>query len=116
MENPSAILNAFDRAMRLSADLARGFSVDEIAMVEAAWHAGTDRLASYGWVVALKSGRRLYLEYSIDESGAAAVDDLHLVDLRPDQAYPPSEDVRGVSWYRPDDLNRHLGSTGGRLH
>lgn len=102
--------------MRLSAALDRGFSVDEIAMVEWAWHAGRDRLSSYGWVLTLKSGRRVYLEYALDEAGAAAVDDLHLVDLRPDQAYPPSEDVRGVSWYRPDDLNRRLGSTGGRLH
>jgi hypothetical protein len=103
-------ISAFLRALALSRERGASISADHIALVETAWTIPDTVVSSYGWVLVLKSGCRLYLKYTLDDTGgAAATEELELVDLRPDEVYPTLDDDTGVSWYRPDDLNRQLG-------
>lgn len=97
-----ADLTAFLRALELSAereDGSTGVDVDEIALVESAWQIPDTVVSSYGWVLALEDGRRLYLEYTLDDSGPGAVnEELEIRELQPDEAYPVLDDDAGVFW------------------
>jgi len=101
-------LSAFLRALDLTRESEVPVDADDIAVVETAWTIPDTVVSSHGWVIALKGGRRLYLEYTLDDITSAA-EELALIDLRPDQVYPTLDDDTGVFWYRPDDLNRQLG-------
>jgi len=72
-------------------------------------------VSTYGWVLALKNGRRLYLKYTLNGTEAGA-EQLEIATLHPEQPYPALEDDAGVIWYRPDHINQHLGLRGPRLH
>jgi hypothetical protein len=43
-------------------------------------------------------------------------EELTLTELRPDETYPTLDDDSGVFWYRPDQLNLHLGIRPPSLH
>jgi hypothetical protein len=94
----------------------RLISAGGIALVESAWQIPDTVVSSCGWVLALKDGRRLYLEYTIDDTAPGLPEELEVVELRPDETYPALEDDAGVYWYRPDHLNAHLGITPPALH
>jgi hypothetical protein len=77
-------------------------------------------VSSFGWVVALRDGRRLYLEYTLsdiegDVEGEPE-EELMIAPLAAGQEYPVLNDSTGVFWYRPDHINDHLGLEGPRLH
>jgi hypothetical protein len=115
---PSVDLTAFRRALELGAVPDRGFgvSVDDIALVESAWQVLDTIVSSHGWVLALKSGRRLHLEYTIDRTRRGAPEELEIAVLRPEQSCPTLEDDTGICWYRPDHINAHLGIIPPSLH
>jgi len=106
-------LTAFRRVLELGGvpDHGFGVSVDDIALVESAWQNLNTVVSSHGWVLALKNGRRLHLEYTLDRAGRGAPEELAIAVLHPEQSRPTLEDAAGVCWYRPDHLNAHLGIT-----
>lgn len=109
-------LAAFLRALFLAGEVARGLDAHDIALVEAARSIPDTAVPSHGWVLALKDGRRVYVEYTLADSGGRLAEELETTDLRPEQTYPELEDDTGVVWYRPDHLNHHLGLTPASLH
>ena len=111
-------LAAFLRALELSEGSGRGhIDADEIALVETAWEIPDTVVSSHGWVVSLQDGRRVHFEYAIDNTRSGGVtEELTLTELGPDEAYPTLDDDTGVFWYRPDQLNQHLGITPPSLH
>ena len=113
-----ANLTAFLRALELGAVPEGGFGVsaDDIALVESAWQIPGAVVSTYGWVVALKNGRRLRLEYTREGAQRGAPEELEIAPLRPGQPCPASDDDATVRWYRPCHLNAHLGITPPSLH
>jgi hypothetical protein len=111
-------LAAFLRALKLGAvpDAGFGVSVDDIALVESAWRNLDGAVWSHGWVVALKDGRRLHLEYTLDSTRRSGPEELEIAMLRPEQSGPTLEDDAGVYWYRPGDINAYLGIAPPSLH
>jgi len=108
-------LTAFIHALELSAE--GGYlDADDIALVESAWQIPDAVVSSYGWVLALKGDRRLYLEYTIDDTAPGMPEELDLIELRPDQTYPALKHDGGVYWYQPDHINAHLGIRPPALH
>ena len=104
-------LQHFLNAVLAAAKTAGGFGLDEVARVDEAWEITDSVLSSNGYVVALADGRRVYLEYTMDDMGAGTVEAIEIVPLaagmeRPDLA----ETAHGVSWYRPDHLNDYLAA------
>ena len=109
-------LTAFLRAIALSAELEPGIDVDEIALVEAAWQIPDTVVSSHGWILALRDGSRLYLEYTLDDSRPGAREEVALARLDAETVYPNLENDARVFWYRPDHINAHLGITPPPLH
>ena len=104
-------LQHFLNAVLAAAKTAGGFGLDEVARVDEAWEITDSVLSSNGYVVALADGRRVYLEYTMDDMGAGTVEAIEIVPLaagmeRPDLA----ETAHGVCWYRPDHLNDYLAA------
>jgi len=111
-----ADLTVFLRALQLAGERALGIRAEDIALVEAAWSIPDTVVSSHGWVLALEDGRRVHLEYTLDDSRRGAPEELTLTQLRLDETYPAMENDAGVLWYRPEHINRHLGIGGPSLH
>jgi hypothetical protein len=86
-----------------------GFDLEKVRYVEAAWGFVDGDLASFGWVVAMRNGRRLYLEYTIDDTEKGRPEDLSVTTLAEGQTYPELDDNAGGYWYQPTRINEHLG-------
>jgi hypothetical protein len=86
-----------------------GFALQEVQYVESAWQIIDGDLGSFGWVVAMRDGRRLYLEYTVDDTKDERPEDLSVTPLGEGQDYPDLENSAGVYWHRPDHINEHLG-------
>ena len=113
---PAADLTAFLRALELAGETGLPLRAEDISLVESAWSIPDTVVSSHGWVVALKDGQRFHLELTEDDSPAAGREELKLTEMRPHETYPELDDDRGVFWYWPDHINRHLGLTGPSLH
>lgn len=88
-----------------AADLARtcdeGFELGRIREIEAAWQIADLDHGSFGFILAMTDGRRLYWRYTSDDPDAGRIEDLEETELAASER-PPG------NWYRPDRLNRHL--------
>lgn len=118
-ESSNAVdLATFLRALTLGAVPGNdyGVTIDDIALVESACRIFETAVPSYGWVLVLKDGRRLYLEYTLDDTRRESPEELQIAPLRPEQSGPAFRHGTGVHWYRPDHINAHLGITPPRLH
>jgi len=109
-------LTAFLRALAPSAELEPSVDVDEIAVVESAWQIPHTVVSSHGWVLELRDGKRLYLEYTLDDSRPGARKEVAMTPLDAETVYPDLENDAGAFWYRPDHINAHLGITPPPLH
>jgi hypothetical protein len=103
------------RAFYLSSE-AGYIDADDIALVEPAWEISDTLVSSYGWVIALKRGQRLYVEYTLDDSAPGLPEELEVVELADAETYPALETETGVTCYRPNHINAHLGITPPALH
>jgi len=83
-----ADLTAFLRALGLCAEVGRLISAGDIALVESAWQIPDTVVSSYGWLLVMKDGHRLYLKYTPDDSRPGAPEEMELIDLRADEPYP----------------------------
>ena len=83
-----------------------------LAIVEAAWRTST--CSMFGWVFALMSGQRFYLEIEVPDSESERVADVEMTRLAAQQRYP--DELEEAAWYRPNNINRHLGLAGPFVH
>jgi hypothetical protein len=88
------------------------FDVRALAIVEAAWRTST--CSMFGWVFALMSGQRFYLEVEVADIESERVADVEMTRLAAQQRYP--DELETCAWYRPNDINRHLGLAGPFVH
>jgi hypothetical protein len=107
----ASVLGYFCEAVDLIASIAHGFRIADIAFVPWAWQIIDGPLSSFGWVVRLRGGRRLYLQYVVDEAGRSAPEQLVVRPLQAGEETPVLDDP-GVRWFEPRHVNRFLGLTG----
>jgi hypothetical protein len=109
VEQIAADLAYFLRAAQLAPAIEDDFALANVRCLEAAWQINDMDHTTFGWVVALRDGRRLYLEYTMDDAEAGRPEDLHVTALQDSQAYPELERWEPVHWYVPDHINDYLG-------
>ena len=107
----SGVIDYFRAAIALTASTGHGFGLDEVVYVPWAWQIIDGSKVSFGWVVRLRGGRRLYLQYRVDESGRRAPQDLVAWPLAPGEEHPVLSDP-GVHWFEARHVNRRLGLSG----
>src|SRR4051794_14135795 len=100
-------LNAFLRACELAPSIDPNFHSRLVQLVVSAWQMPSK--SAFGWVVAMKDHRRLYLEYTLEGEGERSVEDLSITALGAGDAYPMLEKGPGLCWYRPTHINHRLG-------
>jgi len=108
IEQIAADLACFLRAAQLAPAIDGDFALAKVSRLEAAWHADDMDDATFGWVVALSDGRRLYLEYTMDDAEAGRPEDLKATSLSDGQPYPDLDRREGVQWYEPNHINDYL--------
>jgi len=82
---------AFLQAVTLAADEPNGFKAGAVMMVEAMWGAMDAEWSIYGFVVALTSGRRIYLQI-IDDYG-------DVLDMLATDRTPSLQGLGAVHWH-----------------
>jgi len=95
----------FVRAADLARTLDESFELAWISEIEAAWQSADLDHGSFGFVLAMADGRRLYWLYVSDDAGAGRPEDLEIVELTPGETpVPPAS----AHWYDSVSLNRRL--------
>jgi hypothetical protein len=102
-----ADLIAFLRACGLGPSIEPDFHSNLVQLVVSAWQ--MPNKSAFGWVVAMKNHRRLYLEYTLEGEGERTVEDLSISALGVPDAYPMLGKGVDVRWYRPTHINQRLG-------
>jgi hypothetical protein len=110
-ELEASVMGYFREAVELTSSAAHCFRLADVAFVPWAWQIIDGHLASFGWVVRLRGGHRLYLQYVVDEAGRRAPEDLVVRPLEPGQEFPILSDP-AVHWFEPRHVNRFLGLSG----
>ena len=108
-DNQPINVTSFLRACALAPTVDASFDPSDVTLIESAWQILDMAVSSFGWVVAMTGGRRLYLEYTLDDTKQGAPEELEVIPLAAGEPYPTLEDGAGVYWYRPDHINKHLG-------
>jgi hypothetical protein len=104
-----ADLQHFLNAMLIAAEAEGGFGLDDVARVEEAWEIADAVITSHGYVVALADGRRVYLEYTTDDTVGEMTEEIDIEPLAPGMERPDlAETGRGVYCYRPDHISLYL--------
>ena len=106
-----SVLGYFREAIALSASTAHGCRLPDVVFVPWAWQIIDGSRASFGWVVRLRGGRRLYLQYMVDEAGRGEPQDLVVRPLGPGEERPVLNDP-AVHWFEARHVNRRLGLSG----
>jgi hypothetical protein len=109
VEQIAADLACFLRAAQLAPTMQSDFALAKVGRVEAAWQVDTLDDATFGWVVAMRDGRRFYLEYTMEDAEAGRPEEFQVSALPDGRTYPELDRALGVHWYTPDHINKHLG-------
>jgi len=92
-----------------AADLARTadetFKLAWIAEIERAWQIVDLDHGSYGFILAMADGRRVYWRYTSEDAGAGRPEDFEATELAAGETPAPPDDA---AWSRPDLLNKRL--------
>ena len=108
MANDPLDLTQFLAAAEAMVDDENGFDLDEVLAVEEAWEQEDDEFVMHGYIVALRNGDRLYVEYqtAVDDEEEA---ELTVIPLEEGMDRPElGEDREGIAWYKPDHITTHL--------
>lgn len=98
----------FLAALQITPTLPNGFALADIDHVESAcWLRETDG-SRYGYIVILKTGRRLYLNVTRHTACAVTPAGVEIVDLLPCVAQPDLGLPVDPYWYQPAILNSQL--------
>jgi hypothetical protein len=106
-----AVVGYFREAIELSHSTAHGFRLADVVFVPWAWQIIDRHMVSYGWVVRLRGGRRLYLQYVVDEAGRRMPENLIVRPVEFGEEHPVLSDP-GVHWFEARHVNRFLGLSG----
>jgi hypothetical protein len=104
------------RAVELAPGEAHGFGREDVLRVEALWELLDANFVTYGYVVALRDGRRTYLQYDFGEwprEDGDGVEVIEKVEVLPmgDERYPSLQGIDRLGWSDDvHDINRHLAS------
>jgi hypothetical protein len=107
-----ASLLYFFRALEIAPARPSGFGRDEVERVEAAWEAIHGDWISCGYIVALRSGRRAYLQYDFGEhlredDSVELVEQVDLLPIAAERA--PRLQGGGIKWTdEVQHINDHL--------
>ena len=107
-----ASLLYFFRALEIAPARPSGFGRDEVERVEAAWEAIHGDWISCGYIVALRSGRRAYLQYDFGEhlredDSVELVEQVDLLPIAAERA--PRLQGGGIKWTdEVQHINEHL--------
>ena len=89
-------LRSLLRALELAAADGWGYGAPDVGRVEAYWELLDDDSIAHGFVLALRDGRRLYLQYVAAYEGDDVEEDVQTLPMR-DERYPPIEGG-GIAW------------------
>ena len=101
-------LQWFMQATEIATAIEEDFDLGDLKYVESAWQILDGDLKSFGWVVAMVDGRRLYLEYAIMDTEDEGPEDLNITSL-PEGPYPKLDNKVARAWYKPNHINERLG-------
>lgn len=103
---------AFLRAVALAADEPNGFSAGAVMMVETMWSALDADWSIFGFVVALVSGRRIYLQIIDDYGDAGHIEEVLVLDMLATDRIPSLQGLGAVPWHTDalPDLNELLAA------
>jgi hypothetical protein len=102
-----ARLRSLLRALELAATEGWGFGPRDVARVEAYWEMLEDDSIAHGFVLTLRAGRRIYLQYIAAYEGDDVDEDVQTLPMR-DERYPLI-DGGGICWEGDtEDLTRLL--------
>ena len=108
------MLGYFVEAVEQCGSLKEGFCLAFVMFVPLAWRVIDRMVSRHGWVVQLWDGRRLYLEYRVDEARSRKPQQLVVRPLYPYQVRPelPNE---AIHWFEPRHVNLALYPIGERV-
>jgi len=101
-------LQWFMQATEIATAIEEDFDLGDLKYVESAWQIVDGDLKSFGWVVTMVDGRRLYLEYTIMDTEDEGPEDLNITSL-PEGSYPKLDNKAARHWYKPNHFNERLG-------
>jgi hypothetical protein len=104
----------FLNAALIAANTKGGFGLDDVERVEEAWEIADAVLMSHGYIVALTSGQRVYLECTMADTAGQLTEEIAIEPLAPGMERPDlAETGQGVHWYRPDHIAEYLAQRAG---
>jgi hypothetical protein len=95
----------FARAADLARTLDESFELAWIAEIEAAWQSADLDHGTFGFVLVMADGRRLYWLYTSDDAEAGRPEDFDSVELTAGETPRAPDDAR---WYDPAPLNKRM--------
>lgn len=97
----SPALRALLSATELTPDMERGFALMDVGGVESFWEIIDTDSTAHGFVLRLRTGRRVYLQYILDQSRPEPADEVQILPMRRER-YPH---LRGGSIDWNDDAD-----------
>ena len=95
----------FARAADLARTADESFALASIAAIEAAWQSADLDRGTFGFILLMANGQRLYWRYTSGDPEAGRIEDLEVTELASEEM--PASDAE-APWYRPDRLNAQL--------
>ena len=95
----------FARAADMARTVDESFELSWIAGIAAAWQTADLDHGTFGFVLAMADGRRLYWLFTADDAEAGRPEDFDSVELAVGETPSAPEDAR---WYDPARLNQRL--------
>ena len=107
MKIDSSSYGYFPDALEQAAPAHRALRLDRVMLVPWAWQVTEGSVASFGWVVHLWNGERVYLEYRVDEAGRRLPENVEVRTLRAGETRPALSDP-AACWFEPQHVNAAL--------
>jgi hypothetical protein len=99
-----SVFGYFGPAIELLAPLVHGFAPSKILSVPLAWQVVDGNVSSFGWIAVLLGRRRVYFQYTVDET-VGRPEDLLVRELAAHEDLPAVDDP-AIVWFEP----RHVDS------
>jgi hypothetical protein len=99
------------RALELASAETEGFGHADVKRIESFWDFVDAELVSYGYVMSLRHGRRVYLEYTRDDTKGACEGKIEILSVPGSARFPELSNGQYIRW--SDDvayLNEELAT------
>ena len=91
------VLVSLLRALDLASDEGWGFGALDVERIEATWEMLDDSSTAHGFVLSLRGGRRVYLQYVATYADGEMDEKSEIIELG-DKLYPFPDGEGGVAW------------------